>query len=190
MARFRELLSEGLIGDIRIGMLPETVEQHLGPPDDLSVKKRPVEIFKYGSIELAFKHAPGTNESRLVAIAIYFSMPNRRLPASVAFDDWTPTSDSTEADFRNFLDSAGMQIHSRVDGDGENTYLVLDSGASIAFADEHLHSVHFHRTDKAAPRRQMSVSLPESTLTQLRARAERENVSIQELIEKVLSTTR
>jgi hypothetical protein len=187
MARFRELLSEGKIGDVRIGMRPETVEQYLGAPDDRSVKKRPVEILKFGSIELAFKHIPDTNDSRLIAIAIYFSIPKRSLPPSVVFEDWTPTADTTEADFRDFLNSAGMRIHSNVDG--ENKYLVLDSGASIVFVDEHLHSVHFRRADKAAIRRQMSVSLPESTLTQLRARAEREKVSLQELIEKVLSTT-
>lgn len=187
MAKFHELLSEGRIGDVRIGMRLETVEQFLGLPEDRSVKNRPVEILKFGSIELAFKHVPDTKDSRLIAIAIYFSIPNRRLPASVVFEDWTPTADTTEADFRDFLRSAGMQIHSNVDGENKN--LVLDSGASIVFVDERLHSVHFRRADRGAPRRQMSVSLPESTLTQLRARAEREKVSLQELIEKVLSTT-
>jgi hypothetical protein len=187
MASFREFLSQGKIGDIRIGMPLETVQKYIGPPEDLSVKKRPIEILKYGSIELAFHHAPDANSSRLIAIAIYFSLPKRMLPPSVVFEDWTPTGDTTEEDFRDFVQSAGMHACSRIDG--ENRNLVLDSGASIVFVDEHLHSVHFRRADKAPLRRQMSVSLPESTLTQLRARAERENVSLQELIEKVLSTS-
>lgn len=186
MVKFRELLSEGKLGEVRVGMLPETIEQLLGPADDRSVKSRPVEILKFGSLELAFKFIPGTNDSRLIAIAIYFSIPDRVLPSSVVFEDWTPTGGTTEADFRNFLGSAGLGVHSKVDG--ENKYLVLESGASIVFVDDRLHSVHFRRSDKRATRRQMSVSLPDSTLTQLRARAERENISLQELIEKMLST--
>lgn len=187
MAKFRELLSEGRIGNVRIGMRPEIVEQYLGAPDDRSVNRRPIEMLKFCSIELAFKFVPDTNDSRLIAIAIYFSLPKRQLPPSVVFEDWTPTAETTEAEFRDFVQSAGMQIHTRVDGENKN--LILDSGASIVFVDERLHSVHFRRADGSAQRRQMSVSLPESTLSQLRARAERENVSLQELIEKVLSTT-
>src|SRR5690349_8652434 len=109
MAKLREVLSEGKLGEIRIGALPETVERHLGPPDDRSVKRRPVEILKFGSIELAFKHVPGTNDSRLIAIAIYFFNPKRNLPASVAFEDWTPTPETTEAEFRSFLDGGGLE---------------------------------------------------------------------------------
>jgi len=187
MAKFREFVSEGKIGDVQLGMVPETVEKYLGPADDRSVKKRPVEILMFGSIELAFKLIPETNDSRLIAIAIYSSIPERSLPPSVRFEDWTPTGDTTEADIRNVLSSVGLRIHSKVDGENKN--LVLDSGASIVFVDDRLHSVHFRRADKVPPRRQMSVSLPENTLTRLRARAERENISLKALIEKVLSTT-
>ena len=125
MARFLELLSEGRIGNVRIGMRPETVEQYWGAPDDRSVKKRPVEILKFGSIELAFKFLPDTNDSRLIAIAIYFSVPKRSLPPSVVFEDWTPTARTTEAEFRDFLQSSGIQVHSKVDGD--NNYQLSNS---------------------------------------------------------------
>lgn len=187
MALFRELLSEGKLGEVRLGMRPETVEQYLGAPDDRSVKSRPVEILKFGSIELAFKQVPDTDDSRLVSIAIYFFDPERKLPPTIMFEDWMPTSETTEAQFREFLGSTAMQAQFRVDGENKN--LVLPSGSSIVFVDDQLHSVHFRRADKGMPRRQMSVSLPESTLTQLRDRAKREKVSLQELIEKVLSTT-
>jgi hypothetical protein len=73
--------------------------------------------------------------------------------------------------------------------DGQYTHLVLNSGGSAVFDDGRLHSVHFRRADKGALRRQMSVSLPENTLSQLRERAQRERISLQELIERVLSTT-
>lgn len=186
MALFREFLTEGKLGDVRLGVRPETVEQFLGTPDDRSVKSQPVELLKFGSVELAFKHIPETSDSRLVSIAIYFFDPERKLPARIMFNDWTPTSETTEAQFRQFLDSTSLKAQSREDGESKN--LVLPSGASIVFADDQLHSVHFRGADKGTPRRQMSLSLPESTLTQLRDRAKREKVSLQELIEKVLST--
>jgi hypothetical protein len=186
MATFREFLTEGTIGDLKLGMLPEAVENCLGPADDRSVKSRPVEILKFGAMELAFKYIPDTKDSRLIAIAIYFWDPARALPATVRFDDWTPTANTTEAEFGNFVESIGLKACMRDDGDSKD--VMLDSGGSAVFADDRLHSIHFRRADKAPPRKQMSVSLPETTLEQLRARARRENISVQELIEKVLST--
>jgi hypothetical protein len=79
----------------------------------------------------------------------------------------------------------GLRAHFKVDG--EYTHVLLDSGASAVFDEGRLHSIHYRRADKSARRRQMSVSLPESTLSELRARAQRENVSLAELIERVLS---
>lgn len=187
MASFREFLNEGKIGDISLGMTAQTVEGFIGRAEDRSVKTRPVEIRKFGSIELAFKYVPEIRASCLIAIAVYFFDPKRHLPPTVAFEDWTPTLQTTEAEFRGFLESAGLHAHSKVDG--EQTTLILDSGASVVFDEDHLHSVHFRRADRPPQRRQMSVSLPESTLSQLRARAQREKIPLQKLIEKMLSTT-
>ena len=90
MALFRELLTEGKLGDARLGMRPEIVEQSLGTPDDRSVKSRPVAILKFGSVELAFKHIPDTNDSRLVSIAVYFHDRKRTLPPGLGFRIATP----------------------------------------------------------------------------------------------------
>jgi hypothetical protein len=109
------------------------------------------------------------------------------MPNAVVFEDWTPTDQTTETDLCKFLDSSGIQSHLKVDG--ETKYLEIDSGASVVFDDGCLHSIHFHQADKLPARRQMSVSLPEATLSQLRARAEREKVSLKDLIEKVLTTS-
>jgi len=95
MATFREFLSSGRIGDVQLGMRPETVEQQLGPADDRSVKRHPVEILRFGSLELAFKTVPQADDTRLVAAAIYFNTPNQQLPPSLRFDDWTPTDATT-----------------------------------------------------------------------------------------------
>jgi len=188
MATFQEFLTSGKIGEVQLGMRPEVVEQRLGLPDDRSVKRHPVEILRFGSLELAFKTVPQTDDTRLISVAIYFNRPKQQLPAALKFDDWTPTDATTEAEFRQFIASTGLDVHSKVDG--QYTHLVLNSGGSIAFDDGQLHSVHFRRSEKGSMRRQMSVSLPENTLSQLRARAQHEHISLQELIERVLSTTK
>ena len=187
MASFRELLSQGKLGEIRHGMSPDAVEQILGPADDRSVRTRPLEILKFGSVELTFKFVPETGDSRLISLTIYFAFPNRTVPPKVKFEDFAPTGDTNEAEFKNFLSSAALTSRSKVEGD--SAYLILDSGATIVFEDDRLHSIHVHRADKTHARKQMSVSLPAETVDQLRARAKRENLSVQELIEKVLSTT-
>jgi hypothetical protein len=187
MATFRDFLTSGTIGAVKLGMRPEMVEQFWGAPDDRSVQRRPTEILRYGSIELVFKTVPDTDDSRLVAAAIYFGRPSQPLPDAARFEDWLPTDGTSEDEFRTFVDSAGLQVHSKVDG--EYTHLVLDTGASAVFDDGRLHSVRHRRADKSSRRKQMAVSLPESTINELRARAEREHISVQELIERVLSTT-
>ena len=186
MATFREFLSSGKLADVQLGMRPEMVEQRWGSPDDRSVKRHPAETLRFGSLELTFKTVPQTDDTRLVAAAIYFNRPSQQLPSALKFDDWTPTDATTEPEFRAFVTSAGLETHSKVDG--EYTHLVLNSGASVVFDEGHLHSVHFRRAEKAV-RRQMSVSLPEETLSQLQACAQREHISLQELIERVLTTT-
>ncbi len=188
MATFREFLSNGTIGVVKLGMLPEMVQRFWGPPDDRSVQRHPTEILRYGSLELVFKTVPDTDKTRLVAAAIYFGRPGQQLPPAARFDDGSPADTTTEIEFRDFIGSVGLQVHSKVEG--QYTHLVLDSGASAVFADGRLHSVRYRRADKSSRRKQTSVSLPEATLNELRARAEREHISLQELIERVLSTTR
>ena len=183
MARFQEFLATGQVGDVQMGMAIDQVEQRLGPADDRSVSRRPVQTLKYGSMELSFKLVPETVTTRLVAVSIHFGWPDFALP--VAFDDWTPRSDSSEADFRRFAERVGLSVHSSVDG----TYrsLVLSTGARVVFEEGSLHSVSFRRAEKKVERRQMSVSLPQTTLNRLQTRAHLEKISVQELIEKVLS---
>jgi hypothetical protein len=188
MATFREFLTSGTIDGVKLGMAPQMVERFWGSPDDRSVQRHPTEILRYGSLELVFKTVPDTDDARLVSVAIYFAKPNQQLPPGAGFEDFAPNQATTESELRSFVDSAGLHVHSKVEG--QYTHLVLDTGASAVFDDGLLHSVRYRRADKSPRRRQMSVSLPENTLTQLRARAESEHISLQELIERVLSATR
>src|SRR5688500_17455578 len=123
MATFREFLSSGTIGVVKLGMLPETVERFWGTPDDRSVQRHPTEILRYGPLELVFKTVPETDDARLVAAAIYFGRRNQQLPPGARFDDWSPTDATSEAEFRGFIGSAGLQVHSKVEG--QYTHLVL-----------------------------------------------------------------
>ncbi|HEY0007347.1 MAG TPA: hypothetical protein VGB55_01375 [Tepidisphaeraceae bacterium] len=187
MASFREFLIEGKLGSVQLGMTPESVEREWGTAQDRSVKRRPVEILKFGAIELTFKQVPDTDDTRLVAASLYFYDERRRFPEHITFLDWLPNANTTETEFSSFLAKASLSVHSRVDG--EYAHLVVDTGASATFVGGQLHSVHYRRVDKRPSRRQMSVSLPERTVEQLRARALREKISISELVEKVLSAS-
>jgi hypothetical protein len=184
MAKLEDFLTKGQIGEIHLGMRPEQVESQWGSASDRSVQRRPVEIAKHGAVELAFGVLPGTNDSRLISGSIYFFNPKRKLPAGLVFEDWFPTQSTSEADFRRFLESIKLTADSRVDG--ENTNLLLETGASVVFVEGRLHSIHYRRRDSGAARRQLSVSIPETSLTQLRERALRENVPLNELIERIL----
>jgi hypothetical protein len=188
LVTLREFLSSGTIGSVKLGMLPQMVEQFWGPPDDRSVQRHPTEILRYGSLELVFKTVPDTDDTRLISIAIYFAKPKQQCPVGAKFEDFSLGSATTEAEFRKFIADAGLQVHSKVVG--QYTHLVLDSGASAVFDEGRLHSVRYRRADKLPRRRQMSLSLPESTLSELRARAENEKISLQQLIERELSRTR
>lgn len=186
MAKLQDFLTNGQIGEIRLGMRPEQVQSIWGPAPGQSVQHRPVKILRYGSVELGFGPIAGTEDSRLASVAIYFFDSLRTLPAGVTFEDWVPTQNTSEADFHRFLDSIKLAAHTRVDG--ENTNLMLETGTSVVFVEGRLHSIHHLRRDRRAARRQLSVSIPESSLNQLRERARRENVPLNELIERILLT--
>ncbi len=187
MPSFQEFLTRGTIGGVQLGMLPEVIERTFGPAEDRSVQRHPTETFKYGCVELTFKDVPQTTDKRLVGVAIYFDRADGRLPHGTRFDDWMPEATTTEAEFRQFLENASLEVHSHVDGQYRS--LILDTGARIVFDERRLHSVHYRRVDKAPPRRQMSVSLPEGTLTRLHEQARREQISVQQLVERMLSAT-
>ena len=184
MATMREFLSTGHLGDVMIGITAERAQQILGAPDTRSVRRDPVEILRYGALELVFRRVPKTIDSRLVAIALYLGNSNRSIPVPTRFADWLPSIDTTEQQVREFLAGAGIVPHSTVAG--ESFHLVLPSGAQIVFADGKLHSFHFKR--KVSERReQISVSLPTETVNRLRQSAKRQKTSVQDVVEKLIN---
>ncbi len=187
MASMRDFLMAGHLGKVQLGLRPEQVIGFLGEPEDRSVQRRPVYLLQYGAMEFAFKPVPASKDSRLVSIAMHFQGPKLDIPSSLRPSDWEPTCETTEREFRTFAESAGIDVHSTVQG--EMKHLVLSSGASAAFSDERLHSIHFKRSEKKTNRRQMTVSLPEETVELLRERARKERVSIHDLIERMIKAS-
>jgi hypothetical protein len=187
MPTIREFLTSGQLGEVRLGLRPEQVTRILGEPDDHSVRRRPISLLRFGAVEFAFKHIPDTADSRLVSIAVHFDRADRNIPALVRPTDWLPTSETTEQEFRGFLEASCIQLHSIIAGDDE--CLILLSGASAAFRDKKLQSIHFRGGEKKNDRKQMTVSLPEETVERLRQRAKDERVSVHDLIERMIKAS-
>lgn len=185
MPLMREFLESGRLGEVQPGLRPEQVIALLGEPEDRTPRKRPLQILRYGAVEFAFMPVPQTTDSRLVSTSIYFYDPHRPIPPALCPTDWLPTHATSGQQFRQFLEDSGMQVHSRVEGQQES--LILSSGASVAFKDAGLHSIHFNRKDKKPQRKQMTVSLPEDAVDRLRRRAREEGVSVHDLIERMIS---
>lgn len=182
----REFLECGRLGEVRLGVRPEQVIAILGDPEDRSAKRRPVQLLRYGAVEFAFAPVPHTTDSRMVAVAIYFNDPDRTIPAPLCPTDWNPLCTTTEYEFRRFLDESGVSDYSSIHA--EQDHLVLDSGASIVFADGRFHSLHFKRRDQQNTRKQLSFSLPQEAVEKLQHRAREEGVSIPDLIERMIRT--
>ena len=184
MSAWREFLTTGRLGQIKAGLAPEQVEAVLGPPDDRSVKRKPVHLLRYGGVEFAFRAIPGSRESKLASIAIYFHPPGREIPEKLRPSDRGLSHGASAADIHQLLDSAALSACSTIDGEQE--YLTLDSGASIVLINGRLHSVHFKAAEKEPERKQITVSLPEETVQKLKHRAAVEQLSVPNLIEKMI----
>ena len=184
MVTMREFLTSGRLGAVQLGLRPEQVTQLLGQPDDRSARSRPVLLLRYGSVELAFMPVPDTADSTLASVAVHFAHPDRDVPPALRPTDWVPTHDTDEDQLRRFLQQAGIEAHSRADG--EQSHLILQTGATATFRDGKLHSLHYRRGEQKAERKQMTVSLPTETVDRLRRRAERERASVRDLIERVI----
>jgi hypothetical protein len=180
----QEFVSTGHLGDIMIGITADRAQQVLGAPDARSARHDPVEILRYGALELVFRRVPKTTDSRLVAIALYLGDQDRLIPEPARFADWLPAADTTEQQFREFL--AGVGIAPRSTAAGESSHLVLPSGAQIVFADGKLHSIHFKR-NVSDRRRQISVSLPAETVDRLRQSAKFQKTSVRKVVEKLIN---
>lgn len=184
MATMQEFLTSGRLGDIMLGIATNRAQQILGPPEDRSVRRTPVEILRYGALELTFRREPTAADSNLVAMALYFWDAGRSLPAPVLPTDWIPQHNTLEQELVNFLAEIESTPQSVVTRDNDR-YFALPSGVKVVFGDGELHSFHFSRA-VAEKRKQISVALPLETVKVLRQRARQQKISVQEVIEMLV----
>lgn len=184
MASILEFLTSGRLGGVHLGLRPEQVTGLLGPADDQSVRRKPVYILRYGAVEFAFKPLPDSRDSELISTAIYFAQPGREMPPTLRPADRLLSKETTGREFRQFLEQEGIAVRS--EGQSDEEYLTLDSGASVVFVGGKLHSIHYARREEKPERKQMTVSLPEEAVQRLRQRAREERVSVHDLLEKMI----
>lgn len=176
MASIDEFLATGRLGPIACGMTPQGVEEALGPPEDVSVQKRPT-IWKYGALQLTFFTTPDEPEPHLSSIALGFYHPEDRIPVRLGLQGWSPTAETTVDEFQAHFPGAGPEEFRHVDPDGFQ-HMVLPSEVRVTFEDGKLYRIG-HQAGKRGPvLKQVSVSLAQDALEVIRREAAASGVSV------------
>jgi len=181
IATLERFLQTGELGPIRLGMSESEVKTVLRSPTFWMNGKDP--LIAYGALQLAFVHPSGAAEAELKDIGLSFS------PASEA--NLTPnlvwpledfeglSSQSTFDQVREFLDRVGLwkEVKSWKGEEDLLDLVIPPPGARITFHGGKLWSIHF--TDRTPPKKQISLSVSEATLDQLKlvARQSKKSVS-------------
>jgi hypothetical protein len=177
-ASFVEFLRTGRFGDVSCGMSREQVRELLGEPESISSQRNP-QIWKYGSLELAFYRLPEDLEPPLASISIYFKTPDHNLPHTLELNDWSPSHETTFEEFRDFLD----RLEIRVDGgiaSGPDRYLVLASGLRADFDEGRLYSASY--TMRREPQmKQVAVWIPRADFDSIHREAAAIGTSVSKL---------
>jgi hypothetical protein len=176
MATLEQFLRTGELGPFHVGMSEAEVIALVGPPPDESMSKDP-HILKYGGLQLVFRKRPGATDRELTNIGLYFSGRAEPLPEPARPTDFKGSPDTTLRDIRAFLADANLR---QFEWDQVGN-LILPSGAAIAFEDELLQSVHFSAPAGKRATKQLSISLSNETLNQLRTVAKQSKRSVSEL---------
>lgn len=174
MATLAEFFRTGTLGPVSFGLTPEDVRGMLGLPTDQSVQTNPL-ILKYGGAQLTFLATKADPERRLAQTGLYFWPNAEPIPDRIRPTDWMPTGASTEADIRTYLTHAGIAVHSQVEGE-DNSHLILETGASVTFANGYLAGLHARA--KSRPASRVPVPVGEKALAALTVQAKRTNRAV------------
>jgi len=113
----------------------------LGPPPDESVSRNP-HIVKYGGLQLAFVHWPGTGDRVLTNVGLYFGLRPEPIPEPTRPTDFNLSTETTMSEIRTIL--AQVDLRDCVSHEDEDTsYLLMPSGSRIMFEDQMLMSINF-----------------------------------------------
>lgn len=175
MSSIDEFLATGRLGPIACGMTPREVEIALGPPDDVSVQKRPT-IWKYDALQLAFFKTPDATDPLLSSIVLGFYHPEDLIPGRLGLQGWKPTAETTVDEFQTHLSEAGLEEFRLVDPDGFQ-HFVLPSEVRVTFEDGKLYRIG-HSGKRGPVWKQVSVSLDPDAVEIIRREAAALGVSV------------
>jgi hypothetical protein len=179
MATLKQFLQTGELGPIHPGMSQAEVTALLGPPQDESVARHP-QILKYGGLQLTFLGQPGSADRSLAHIGLYFGPRAEPIPQPALPADFMGTPETTIAEVREFLTRVGLNVPAAIEYEDTNS-LILPSGATITFDAKKLRSINFASPRRTPAKKQISVSVSEDTLNQLRTLARQLNRSVAEV---------
>ncbi len=171
------------MGPIRPGMTESEVKEVLGPPSIWSNGK--VHLMAYGALQLAFVHHSGAAEGELEEIGLRFipecaaSIEAPPPPVWPLEDFDALSARTTFDDFRKFLDRVGLSKDADADSqvrEEEMQVLFIPPASWITFHGDRLFSIHFF--DSAPPKKQISLSVSEDTLNQLKKLARQSKKSV------------
>lgn len=175
MSSIDEFLATGRLGPIACGITPRGVEDALGPPDDVSVQRRPT-IWKYGALQLAFSKTLDGPGPLLSSIALGFYHPEDLIPGRLGLQGWTPTGETTVNEFQAHLSEAGLEEFRLVDPNGLQ-HFILPSEVRVTFDEGKLYRIG-HLGKRGPALKQVSVSLAQEALEVIRREAAASGVSV------------
>ena len=89
MGTFFDLLNTASIDGVSLGCSERVIIEKFGKPHDISVKKFPSKITRYGIMQFGFTIDPILKEYFLDLVSIYFE-DERYFPSVLQFEEWTP----------------------------------------------------------------------------------------------------
>jgi hypothetical protein len=176
MVTLEQFLKTAQLGPVILGISPFEAVSVLGEPEDQSKKKNPLEL-KYGSLQLTFWKHSGSERSQLMDFGLYYQPTWERVPEAVTFSDVGYDENTTEGEFRSFLQQIDY-LPAHLLGRKSEQHMMLSSGVVVSFSDGKLHSI------KVAQQR-----TKEKTSAPLSDEREPSRSEIEEMLQEAISVT-
>lgn len=132
-----QFLQSGNLGALHLGLTRNDVRRLLGEPPDYSEKSWKNEIWKYGSLQVAF------SEDSLSFIGLYFEDGELNLPSTMVRNGEFNLKENRVESFEQFLLANGIDftVDDGLTFDDQKTLHLTSSQVSVAFSEGKLHSM-------------------------------------------------
>lgn len=133
-----DLVVNGRLGPLCLGMTPDEVVQLIGPPEDVGASRSTRFLWKYGDLELFFcRERSCLSEPHLVSIALYFRHGPFQTTAPIELCGFVPQSWTQPTDCEEHFRTLGVSYYRDPLIDklcqGEQTTLVAGVGVLFVF---------------------------------------------------------